>query len=174
MVEDVVVGLEDTVGEPIVAHELPDVFYGVELGRFRRQRQERDVVWNGQLRRNMPSGLIEDENGMRAGSNRKRDLFQMESHGLGVARGKNETGAFSLYRADGAEDVGRVRPLVVRRRRPCPALGPSAGDLVLLTDASLVLEPNLYWFAASLPCAGFVREGEEVFLKSAAASSSCA
>ena len=32
VVEDVVVGFEDTVGEPVVAHELPDVFYGVEFG----------------------------------------------------------------------------------------------------------------------------------------------
>jgi len=32
VVEDVVVGFEDPVGEPVVAHELPDVFYGVEFG----------------------------------------------------------------------------------------------------------------------------------------------
>ena len=30
--EDLVVGLEDPVGEPIVAHELPDVLDRVELG----------------------------------------------------------------------------------------------------------------------------------------------
>jgi hypothetical protein len=93
---------------------------------------------------------------------------------LQEARRKNETGAFSLYRADGAGDAGRRRPLAVRRRRPRPALGPSAGDLVFLSDASFVLEPNLYRLAMSLPCGGFLHEGEEVFLKSAAASSSCA
>jgi len=32
VVEDVVVGFENPVGEPVVAHELPDVFYRVEFG----------------------------------------------------------------------------------------------------------------------------------------------
>ena len=32
MVEDVVVGFEDAVRQPVVAHELPDVFDRVELG----------------------------------------------------------------------------------------------------------------------------------------------
>ena len=34
MVKDVVVGFEDPVGEPVVAHELPDVFYGLSSGDF--------------------------------------------------------------------------------------------------------------------------------------------
>jgi hypothetical protein len=34
MVDDVVVGLEDAVGEPIVAHELPDVFLRIEFKAF--------------------------------------------------------------------------------------------------------------------------------------------
>ena len=36
MVDEVVVGCEDAIGEPVVAHELPDVFHRVELGEFRR------------------------------------------------------------------------------------------------------------------------------------------
>jgi hypothetical protein len=38
VIEDVVVGAEDAVGEPVVADELPDVFDRVEFGRFGRQR----------------------------------------------------------------------------------------------------------------------------------------
>ena len=34
MVDEIVVGFEDAVGEPVVAHELPDVFDRVELGDF--------------------------------------------------------------------------------------------------------------------------------------------
>ena len=34
MLKDVVGGLEDTIGEPVVAHELPDVFDRVEFGDF--------------------------------------------------------------------------------------------------------------------------------------------
>ncbi len=44
MVEDILVGLEDPVREPVVADELPDVLDRVQLGGSRRQGQERDVV----------------------------------------------------------------------------------------------------------------------------------
>src|SRR4029077_13234919 len=74
MVEDVVVGFEDAVREPIVAHELPDVLDRIELGRFRRQRQERDVVWDGKPLRDMPSGLIKEE-GWRARRARPQARF---------------------------------------------------------------------------------------------------
>ena len=37
VVEDIRVGLEDPVREPVVADELPDVFDRVELGRSGRQ-----------------------------------------------------------------------------------------------------------------------------------------
>ena len=36
MVDEIVVGFEDATGEPVVAHELPDVFHRVDLGGFRR------------------------------------------------------------------------------------------------------------------------------------------
>ena len=63
MVEDVLVGFEDPVGEPVVAHVLPDI-----LDRtLRRQRQERNVLGHHETARQMPAGLIEEKHGMRAG-----------------------------------------------------------------------------------------------------------
>jgi len=44
MVEDIPIGREDPVREPVVADELPGVLDRVEFGRFRRQEQKRDVV----------------------------------------------------------------------------------------------------------------------------------
>ena len=87
MFEDVVVGFEDAVRQPIVAHELPDVLDRIELGRFRRQRQERDVVWDEKPLRDMPSRLIKKKHGVRAGRDCKRDFLQMQGHGLAVAGG---------------------------------------------------------------------------------------
>src|ERR1700720_4148391 len=81
----VVVGFEDAVREPIVAHELPDVLDRIELGRFRRQRQERDVVWDGKPLRDMPSRLIKKKDSVRARRDRKRDFLQMKRHGFTVA-----------------------------------------------------------------------------------------
>ena len=43
MIDDVIEGLEDPVREPVFAHELPDVFLGVQLRAFGRQRDQRDV-----------------------------------------------------------------------------------------------------------------------------------
>ena len=62
MVEDVVVGFEDAVRQPVVAHGLPDVLLrpfdfaqeSVELGAFRRRRQQRDVGVDDQPCRDMP------------------------------------------------------------------------------------------------------------------------
>ncbi len=44
MVEDILIGREDSIREPVVADELPGILDRVELGRFRRQEQKRDVV----------------------------------------------------------------------------------------------------------------------------------
>ncbi len=48
MIEDIVVGFEHAVRQPVVAHELPDVLDRVELGAFGRERQQGDVAGNDQ------------------------------------------------------------------------------------------------------------------------------
>jgi len=68
--DDVVVGFEDPVGEPVVADELPDVLDGIEFRGSRRQRQERDVGWDRQLVGGVPAGLIKQDDAMGA----RRDL----------------------------------------------------------------------------------------------------
>ena len=63
---------------------------------------------------------------------------------FGIAEGQDQSRALALFRADGTEDIGRCGSLIPRRARASAALGPPAGDLVLLADTSLVLEPNFY------------------------------
>ena len=75
VVDEVVVGFEDAVREPVVAHELPDVFDRVELGAFRRQRQYGDVGRHDELARQVPAGLIDQEHGVRA----RRDLVAISA-----------------------------------------------------------------------------------------------
>jgi hypothetical protein len=60
VVDDVVIGFEHVVGEPVRPHELPEVFLGIELRRARRQY----VVWRIEVFGAMPSGLIENKNGV--------------------------------------------------------------------------------------------------------------
>ena len=175
MVEEIVVGGEDAVRQPVLADELPDVFDRVQFRAFRRERHERDCRRHDKTIGQMPSGLIEQEHGVFAGSDLGRDLGQVQVHRLGIAARQDERCALPVARADGAEDIGRCGSLIPRSARASAALGPPAGDLVLLADASLVLEPNFY--LADVDCffaRDFIQARWELFLKSSMAPSAWA
>jgi hypothetical protein len=74
----------------------------------------------------MPSGLIEEENSVSAGSNFGCDLIEMKAspsskqvrglpslHSFGVAGRQHEGAAGSAFGADRTEQVGRLGPLIV-------------------------------------------------------------
>ena len=44
VIEQGIDAVEQAIGEPVVAHELPDVLLCVQLGTFRWQRDDGDVV----------------------------------------------------------------------------------------------------------------------------------
>ena len=91
----------------------------------------------------------------------------MKRHRRAVAAGQDEACGLAFFGADGAKDVGRVGALIARRTGPCAASGPAAGDLVLLADPRLVLEPDFYPCGPSLP--GDLGQARgEVFLNAAA------
>jgi len=144
VIDDVVEGFEDPVREPIFAHELPDVFLGIQFGTLSGQRDERDVGGDVQPAGEMPSGLIDEDRGVCAWRDLRGDLGQVKVHRLGVATRHDERGAFAFLRTDRAENVGRGGPLVARGAWARAALGPTAGDLVLLPDPRLVGEPEFY------------------------------
>jgi hypothetical protein len=65
--------------------------------------------------------------------------------------------------------------LVRRRARTRAALGPTAGDLVLLADAGLGGEPDLYGGGLdALLAPDLIQARGEAFLKSSIAPSACA
>src|SRR6201989_3006452 len=92
----------------------------------------------------MPSRLIDQKRGVRAGRDLRGDLGEMQIHRLCVAPGHDERRALAVLGTDRAEDIRRCGSLVLRRARARAALGPPSGDLVLLADARLVREPDLY------------------------------
>ena len=91
----------------------------------------------------MPAGLIKEENGVCSGGDFGCDLVEMKLHGFGVAGRQYEGGAGSAFGAHRTEQIGRLRALIVNGARTCAFPGPAIGELVLLTDAHLVLEPHL-------------------------------
>lgn len=114
MVEDIVVGLEDAVGQPVLAHELPDIFGWVELWGLWRERQQGDVVGQDELVGRVPAGLIEHDEGMGARVDDQRDFVQMPLHRRGVALGQDEACSLAFGGTDGAVATsGRRRRLDV-------------------------------------------------------------
>ena len=175
MIDEIVVGFEDTVGEPVVAHKLPDVLDGVELGAFWRQGDNGDVGWHEESRRHVPASLIDQEDGVGTSRDGPRDLREVQVHRLGVAGRQDQGRALALFRADSAEDVGRGGPLVTGSAGAGATLCPSAGDLVLLADTSFICEPDFYLVDFDRPFARDCAQTRgKVFLKSSIAPAACA
>jgi hypothetical protein len=175
MVDEIVVGFEDAVREPVVAHELPDVFDRVELGAFWRQRNDGDVGRHDEAGRQVPARLIDQEDGMGSGRDRFGDLCKMQVHRLAIAGRQDQGRALALLGADRAEDVGGSGTLVARRAGAGAALGPAASDFVLLADAGFVGEPDFYCVAVdALLARDRLQTGGEAFLKSSIAPAACA
>ena len=121
----------------------------------------------------MPAGLIQEENGVGARSDPGGDLVEMELHGFGVAGRQHEGGAGAALRAYRTEQVGGLGPLIVSGTRTRARPGPTIGELVLLADTHLVLEPDLYRRARSELRTDFRQAVGEVFLKALMTSGSC-
>jgi hypothetical protein len=85
MVDEIVVGLENPAGEPIFAHELPDVFHRIKLGGYRRQDDDGDVGRHDEACRHVPSGLVGQEYGVGAICDGLGDLDKVQIHRLGIA-----------------------------------------------------------------------------------------
>jgi hypothetical protein len=175
MVDEIVVGFEDAVGEPVVAHKLPDIFHRVEFGRFRRQCYYGDVGRHDETRRHVPASLIDQENGVSTMRHSVGDLREVQVHCLGVAGRQDQGRALAQLWTDRTEDVGGSGALITGRTWTGAALGPTPRDLVLLADPGLVLEPDFY--VVAIDCL-LVRDGiqarGEAFLKSSITPSTCA
>ena len=123
----------------------------------------------------MPASLIDQKDGVGTGRDDRGDLREVQVHRLGIASRQDQGRALALLWADGAEDVGGGGPLITGSAGAGAALCPPAGDLVLLADTSLILEPDFYLVAVDgLFLGDFVQTRGEVFLKSSIAPAACA
>jgi hypothetical protein len=115
VIEQIVSVEEDPVGQPVVAHELPDVLGRVELGTFGRKGHEREITRHIELAGHVPSRLIEKQDGMASRRDILGDFIQMQLHRFGVALWQDQADRLALFRTDRAEDIGRGGALVARR-----------------------------------------------------------
>src|SRR5271170_2661568 len=115
----------------------------------------------------MPSGPVHKQNGVSAGRDGDGDLLEVERHGLGVAGWEDETGRLAERGTDGAEDIGRGGSLILQGKRSRAAFRPASRDLILLTNAGFVLEPEFEWLAAG--CGDLRQDLRDFFLKATTA-----
>src|SRR4051794_7267003 len=153
VVEDVAVGGEDAVGDPVLPQELPDVFHGVQLRRLGREQHEGDVGRDHEPLRLMPARLVHQDEGMRPGGNRLRDPEREVQTGIGpvpVSRVRiRDRGASDP--ADRVRFSSTILPKWARRTRSLDALlpilylrGVSTGDFQEALAALLGKDaPNL-------------------------------
>ena len=150
-IDDCVVGFEDTVGEVILAEELPDILDRVQFGGVGRQGQQADIVWHAQSPAAlMPAGAIERDHGVGAGADVGADLGEMQAHRLAVDLGQDQADAEIARRTDGAEEIGRCMALIARHGGAGPLAGPEIGQAALLADAGLILPPEFDRLAARM------------------------
>jgi hypothetical protein len=123
----------------------------------------------------MPAGLIDEQRCVCPRGDLGGDFGQVQGHRLGVASGHDEGCAFAVLGADRAEDVGGGGSLVFGSARPRAAFRPTAGDLVLLSDARLVGVPDFYGLGSEAVLArDLVQASGQTFLKSSIAPDACA
>jgi hypothetical protein len=115
VVDEIVRGFEDAVGEPVVAHELPDVFDRVELETFRRQSDDCDVGWLDEVRRHVPTSLIDNKHAVGSWCDHLHDFRKVAVHSLGIAGRQYQGRALALLWVDWRRRL--------RRRRRAGAFG---------------------------------------------------
>ncbi len=159
--------------EAVAAEIFPHVLHRVEFGCIWWQRQETDILRHGQPPAGLvPTGAVADDHAMCIGADPLADFSQMDAHCLAADPRHDDGGADGPLRADRAEQIGRVMPVVANRRRAGAAQPPDVGQRALLADFGFILKPNLDLFARRCRRQDLGYTGGEVFLKAACASAS--
>ena len=91
----------------------------------------------------MPSGAVEQQDGMSAHGDVARDFLEMELHRLGVGMGQGERCSDAAGWANRSEQIGVFVALICGLARPGSASCPLPNLAVLLADPGLVFKPDL-------------------------------
>jgi len=128
-----------TILDSQLAQELPDIFDRVQFGRAKRQKEQADSAGQLQLVGGMPSGAIEQDDGVGTAGRRTRDFLGVQLHAGRAGERERPASDFAARRADRPEQPGIVVARVSRLAWPRAAPGPLPDDAVLLADPGLVL-----------------------------------
>jgi len=147
---------------------------GVQFWRAGRQEDQRDVVGHIELGGGVPSGAVEQQDGVGSLGDVAGDFLEMELHGLGVGEGQRKRSPDAARGTNGAEQIGALVALIGGLARPRSSLGPLTHEAVLLADAGFVLEPDLDRRRRRQTIEMSAQRAREVFLKASTIRSSWA
>ena len=147
--------------------ELKQVLDRIQLRRIGRQEEQRDVVGQIEVMGDMPSGLIEDDDGMGAWRDLGADFGEMQGHGIGVGLGQYQGRSAMGFGAGGGEEIGGFVALVFRLSRPAALFRPLPGQLPLLADPGFIGEPDFYRAFSGSVADRVLDQVAEVFLNAA-------
>src|SRR6516225_1958883 len=100
VIDDIVEGFKNSVRQPVLPHELPDIFLAVSSGERGGSCKSEMLFGTWRALGAMPAGLIEEENSVSARSDFSCDLIEVKLHSFGVAGRQHEGGAGSAFGAD--------------------------------------------------------------------------
>lgn len=165
--------VEDGIGQPIGAQELPDILDRVQFGCARRQKDQADVARHFELGGGVPPCSIEQHDGMSASCHATRDFLDMQLHAGRAGEWERQASGFAARRADRPEQPGVVVALVGWLAWPRASPGPLPDDAVLLADPGLVLEPDLDRLSLRQMAGVGAQDAGEVFLNASMTAGSC-
>ena len=113
----------------------------------------------------MPTGPVNDDDGVRACFNLTADFDKMLVHGMGVGEGHDQSRAHTARRTDGSKDIGAFIPLIAHGARACAFLAPDVGERPFLAYPGFVLNPDFEALSSGMCGEDFRDFGREVFLK---------
>jgi len=108
-----------------------------------RQRNQGEVVRELELAGGVPCRLVENDQRVRAGCNSQTDLVDMLLHGFGVGMRHDDCNSSIAARTDCAEKISIFVTLILWLARSRALFGPLVDQTVLLSNAHLILEPDL-------------------------------
>ena len=102
--ENCLIAVPNARAEFVPPQVIPDVFDRIEFRRVRRQRQQRDVVWNAQsFALLVPTGAVAYDDGVCTACHLDADLLEMFRHCLSVDCRHDDRRTNFAVMADGTE-----------------------------------------------------------------------
>ncbi|SFG55047.1 hypothetical protein SAMN05518801_1553 [Novosphingobium sp. CF614] len=113
----------------------------------------------------MPTGTIDDDDGMRAFLHLAANFGEVRVHGMGVGEGHDQRRSHAARRTDGTKDIGTFIALVAHGAWSGSFFAPDIGECALLTYTGFVLNPDFKALSGGMSGEDFCDFGREVFLK---------